>query len=92
VRAAAPDLLRGERADFDVLDDAEPIEEADVLEGPHDAGARDRVPGPAAERRTVEQDASGRRCVDARDAVQQRRLAGPVRADQSDDLTRVDVE
>src|SRR5205807_3647966 len=91
-RAAARHLLRGERADLDVLQRGQPGEQPDVLEGADHACARDTMARAAAERPTVQQDPAGARRVDAGDAVQQRRLPRPVRADQADDLALRELE
>ena len=53
---------------------------------------RDLVRLEAGDALAVEDDVATGRLVDARDQVEQRRLAGAVRADHADDLAPVDVE
>ena len=76
----------------DVLADGHVEEQAKRLERPRDPLARDQCgsrPGDALAR---EDDVALRRLVDAGDEVEERRLAGAVRADHADDLALVDVE
>ncbi len=79
-------------AEEDVGDDIEILAEREILEHRRDAefqrpaGAGD-VDGPA-----LEEDLPGRRLVDARKHLDQRRLAGAVVADQRDDLAGMDIK
>src|SRR5262249_3000250 len=76
----------------DVLERRHLLEQADVLERTTDAALRRRVRRLAADVLTVEDDPAGRRLVDAGDHVEEGRLAGPVRADQTEDRTGGDRE
>ena len=67
-------------------------EEAQRLERARDPAARDLVRLEALDARAGEDDVAAGRHVDARDEVEQRRLAGAVRADHADDLALVDVQ
>jgi hypothetical protein len=72
-------------ADLDVLDRGHVLEEADVLEGAPHAELRDLVGRLARDVGAVELDQAHRGLVDAREHVEERRLAGAVRPDQTDD-------
>ena len=79
------------RADEDVLRHRHGREQGDVLERPPDAepGMRCLVAGDAPGR---EQDLAGVGSIDAADAVEQCRLAGPVRPDQAADSRSAPLE
>ena len=62
-------------AGLDVLEDRQAREEADVLERPHEPGARDLGRLPGRDVLAVEHDASGRRPLEAGEHVDERRLA-----------------
>ncbi len=85
LRAAVP-------AHHDVLQRRHLVEEADVLEGARDAQPGDLRREHAGDLATLEADGARRGPVDAGDGVEQRGLAGPVGADQPDDLVLVGVE
>ena len=84
-RAPAACPSRAERAHLDVLERGQPAEEPDVLERAHDPAPGDRVPT-SRDRPPVERDSPRRRREDAREAVQERGLPGPVRPDQAHDV------
>src|SRR5262249_33808794 len=67
-------------------------EELDVLEGAGDAALHDRVRRLAEEALALEADRPRVGLVEARDQVEERRLAGAVRPDQPDDLPGLDIE
>jgi hypothetical protein len=80
------------RADQNVVQNGHRPEELDVLER-----ARDAAPDHAVRRRSQqalagERERAGIGLVQARDDVEQRRLAGPVRPDQADDLPLLYVQ
>src|SRR6185503_7742406 len=79
-------------ADQHVLEHAHRAEEVDVLERPRDAAADDPVRRGAQEILPVELHGARIRRVEAGDHVEDRRLAGPVRADQARDRALLDVE
>jgi hypothetical protein len=85
VAQCAPDvrLLGGNEQ---VLLDRQVVEQLDRLKGADQAAARDRVGGPTVERGALEGDVAGPRRQVARQGVDERRLAGPVGADEPDDL------
>ena len=64
----------------------------DVLEGARDAHAGDAVWRRMGELLALEHQSAGGRRVDAADQVEDRRLAGTVRADDGEHLTVMDVE
>jgi hypothetical protein len=76
----------------DVLADGHVEEQAQRLEGARDSLACDQVRLEAGDALAREDDVALRRLVDAGDEVEERRLAGAVRADHGDDLALVDVE
>ena len=67
-------------------------EQPQRLERAGDPAARDLVRLEALDARAGEDDVAAGRLVHARDEVEQRRLAGAVRADHADDLALVDVQ
>src|SRR6266511_2188247 len=87
MRVAAASAAGRERGDGHVLEGGEAVEEAHVLERPHNSRARDLVCRLAGDLGAVEEHGARRRAEDARDAVEQGRLPGAVRADQPDDRT-----
>ena len=66
-------------------------EQPDVLERAHDAGARDLGRRPGRDVLAVEHDAPAGRALEAGEHVDERRLAGAVRADQAEDPPRRSV-
>jgi hypothetical protein len=79
-------------AEEQVVEHGEVFEQLDVLEGPGQAGPGDAVrlqPGQVA---AVEADAALLGPVQARQAVEQRGLAGAVGADDGEQLARPDLE
>jgi len=80
------------RADADVVHHRKVRKQRDVLEGAADADLGDPVRRPRQDARALHQDVAGRRLVEPRQAVEERRLAGAVGADQSEDLALVHVE
>ena len=89
---------RGRRAEpglgglADVLQGGESREDAGGLEGATEADPRTPVDGHPRDVLPCEQHAAARRGVDARDDVEQRRLAGPVGADDAEHLVLCDGE
>jgi hypothetical protein len=67
-------------------------EQPDVLKCAADSALRDRVRRHAGDVLAVEHDTAGGRLVDAGEHVEERRLAGAVRADQRDDRASRDRE
>jgi hypothetical protein len=63
-----------------------------VLERPHEPVAVAPRGRPACHVAAVELDLARRRAVEAAEHVHERRLAGAVRADQADDLARMELE
>src|SRR5690606_6300804 len=80
------------QADEDVLQRAHLAEELGVLECARDPAAIDAARRLAVDALAVEENAALARLVDARDHVEQRALAGAVRADHRVDRTRLDVD
>ena len=78
--------------DHHVLERRQIGEQADVLEGARDAGGGDLVRLEPGERAAVERERARVGRVDPGQHVEQRRLAGAVRADQAVDLARRDGE
>src|SRR5207248_8026877 len=90
-------LLRGPLAarmpsDLDVLEHRHAREELDVLERPRDAPADDPVGRRSQQALAGEGDLARIRAVQAGDQVEERRLAGAVRADQPGNLALLDRE
>src|SRR5207248_5538501 len=79
-------------ADEHVLERGHVLEEADVLERATDAALRDRVRWLPGHVMAVEDDPPRGRLVDAREHVEEGRLAGAVRPDQRDDRPARDGE
>ena len=79
-------------AEAEVLLDGQLREDAPALGYERDAAARDLLGRPADQRRAAEPDVAAYDRGDAHDRVQRRRLAGAVRADQTDDLAGTDLE
>ena len=86
---AAPAVIAGQRH---VLEHAEPVKRPRDLEGAADAAIDDAVRSHARDLRTVEQDRSRRRHQRARQHVEDRALAGAVRADQAENLALLHPE
>src|SRR5207244_1352675 len=86
--AAVPDM----EPHPDVVQNAHTGKELDVLEGARDPQAQDLVCGVLQEIFTREVDAPRLWCVQACDAVEERRLAGAVGADQADHGTLGNLE
>ena len=86
---AALAVIAGQRH---VLKNAEPVKRPRDLEGAADAAVDDAVRGDARDLRAVEQDRSRRRHQRARQHVEDRALAGAVRADQAENLALLDPE
>ena len=76
----------------DILEDAEPVKRPRDLEGAADAAVDDAVRGHARDLGAVEQDRSRRRHQRARQHVEDRALAGAVRADQAENFALLDPE
>ena len=91
-RVAAANHVAAVRSDDDVLLDRHGREELDVLERPRDAAVDDAVRRRPQQRLPVEDEIARLRLVQPRDHVEERRLAGAVRADQPDDLARVRLD
>ena len=87
-----PALESGMHPDHHVLPRSHLLEQTDVLEGPSDPPLGDRMRRLAGHVVTCEHDLPAGRLVDAREAVEERGLAGAVRADQADDRPLGDVE
>src|SRR6185436_14797883 len=79
-------------ADHDVFERGKVHEQADVLERAADAGGRDLVRLQAGETALVELEVAAVGRVDAGENIEQRGLAGAVRADQAVDLALADGE
>ena len=79
-------------AELHVLDHGEQAERLGQLEGAHLAHARDLERRDARERRAVEDPGAGVGLVEAGQQVEQRGLAGAVRADQGRDGAARDLE
>ena len=78
--------------DHDVLEHGQRREEREVLERPPDAERRDAMGRQPEDRAAVEADVASVGRVEAAQAVEERRLAGAVRADEADDGAALDVE
>src|SRR5207248_6649523 len=81
-----------ERGDFDVLAHREPLERVPMLERACEPGAPAPLRRPPGDVALLELDPAGRREVEARDHVHERRLAGSVRADEADHLAACELE
>ena len=80
------------RRGHDVLLDAHVQEQPERLERARDAAVRDLVRREPDDALAVEQDVAGVGLVDAGDEVEERRLAGAVRADDAHDLALVHLQ
>ena len=80
------------RADEHVLEGCHVGEQPDVLERARDPRLGDAVSGEPNEVATLEQDASLGGLIHAGDAVEHRRLAGAVRADDPEDLAPLNAQ
>ena len=85
-------LLVQVAADHHVLDGAHAEEDLQVLEGARETEPRQLVRGHAGDVLAGEQDAPAARRVETGDHVEQRGLAGAVRADHGKDLAGLDCE
>src|SRR6266508_4435394 len=81
-----------ERAEHDVVLDAEPGKERPPARDVADSPARQLVGGDAADRLAEESDLALLRRQDPRDRAEQRRLAGAVRSEHRDDFLELDVD
>src|SRR6185436_11780158 len=77
-------------ADHDILDRREIGEETDVLEGARDACRGDLVRLQAVERAAVEDESAFVGRIDTGEDIEERGLAGAIRADQAEHLARRD--
>ncbi len=77
---------------LDVVEDGHAPEQRKVLERPPDSEPGDPVRRSLEQVVALEENAPGGRAVEARQAIEQGRLARSVRPDQADDLTRLDIE
>ena len=75
-----------EHAGLNVVNDTEFIEKTDVLERSGNAGFIDFFRGHLGNVLAAEQDRSSGRIIDLGQHIEDRRLPGAVRADQTDDL------
>ena len=92
-RAGAGDgAFAVQRAHDRVVEHREPRERLDELEGAADAGRAHPVRRQAADRAPAETDRAGVRPMQAGDEVEERRLAGAVRADERGDRVALDRE
>ena len=80
------------RADEHVFEHGHVVEEDDVLEGARDPQPRDRVRTRSSQVLALEENAAGVGAVEPRDEIEERRLPGPVRSDQPDDLALLQLE
>jgi hypothetical protein len=78
--------------EHDVVEHRHAAEQGEVLEGAADAERRDPVARHLQQRARAEQDFAAVALVEARQAVEERGLAGAVRPDQPDDVARRDIE
>ena len=81
-----------ERGDLDVLAHRQRSKRVAVLKRPCEACPAPPAGPPARDVAALELDAAARRPVEAAEDVHERRLAGAVRADQSDDLAATQLE
>ena len=79
-------------ADADIVEHGKVWKQRDVLERPPDADLGDPVRRPRQNAAAFHQDVAGGRLIQPAQAVEQRGLAGAIRADQSEDLSLVHVE
>ena len=79
-------------ADEHVVEHGEPLEEPHALERPRDPPRRELVRCEARHRRAVQEDAPAVGAQVPRDEIDERRLAGAVRADEPEGLPRRDRE
>ena len=79
-------------ADADIVEHRLRREQRQVLKGAADADLGDPVRRAVDDRAPLEQDVAAIGRVETADAVEQRGLAGAVRADQAEDLSRLDRE
>ena len=84
--------VAGLAAEVHVLDDVEVVAEREILVDDLDPELRRVLRAVDVDRVAVEHDLAAVRCMDAGDALDQRRLAGAVVADEGHDLTGPDLE
>src|SRR5436190_11589194 len=87
--------LRGADAkcrDLDILAHREAAERVTVLERPRESQSPAPICRPSRHVAILEQHAAVRRTIEAAEDVDERRLAGPVRPDQADDLALPQLE
>ena len=82
----------GGESEPEVLVDRELREQPATLRDERDPAPRDCLRGPPAKRPLAEQDVAGARRDESHDRVQGGGLAGAVRADETDDLARRDLQ
>ena len=82
----------GERAHHHVVDDGEARERPELLECARDAQAAHVVGRETRETRSIQVDRAGVGAIEAADDLEERRLAGSVRADDPDQLAGLHVE
>ena len=80
------------RGEQHVVEHAHHVQRLRHLERPHEPAARDRVRGQPVDRAAVEPDRAAVGALEARDDVEERRLARAVRADQRRDRAALDDE
>jgi hypothetical protein len=80
------------RADAHVLAHRHGRKQSDVLERSRNAERGELMPRAAQQRTSVEHDRSCARIIEARDAIEERRLAGAVRTNQAADRPAGDLE
>ena len=78
--------------DHDVLQHGQPVEQRHVLERAGDAQVGDQMPRRRQNRYALEPDFALARLIQAAEAIEQRGLAGAIGADQSEDLSLLDIE
>src|SRR5437899_3087785 len=76
----------------EVLQQCHRVPQLEVLEGAGNAAPGALVRRHSAQRSPIEEDPAGVRLHHARDAVEQRRLAGAIRPDEAQDLAPVEVD
>ena len=87
-----PVVVRLWQPDLDVVEHAHVVEQRHVLERPADADFRNGVAGLAEDRASFKEDVAAVGDVEPREAIEERRLAGAVGADEADDLPRRNVK
>ena len=80
------------RADEDVVDHRQVPEQGEVLKRAADADAGNAVRRAPQDAASLEEDVAGGRRVEPAQAVEERRLAGSVRADEAENLSVPEIE